>query len=331
MYSVVQMLLWLATGCLLLLVVLFLLCDCDPVLAVLAALDRGRPALRGRVVWLTGASSGIGEALAVELAGCGARLALSARRPDELERVRQRCLQAGAGAGDVLVLPLDVTQLDQHQPALDRLLEHFGRLDVLVNNAGRSQRSAWADTQLEVDRQLFELNVFAPVALTRTALPALLARRGGQVAVVSSTAGTCPVPCSGSYTGSKHALHGYFGALRSELSSSGLDVTLLCPGPTFSDLLRSAFVAEAGQVYGGTMAPTDRRMTAERCAHLCAVAIGARLAEAWMAIQPVLMFQYLHHYVPALVNLVFRLKGARLAMQLRDSRDSVPTQRTKSQ
>ena len=319
------MLLWLAVSCLLLLVAFLLLCDCDPVLGALSALGRGAPALRGRVVWLTGASSGIGEALAVELAGRGARLALSARRADQLERVRRRCVEeAGAAPDQVLVLPLDVTELEQHRPALDRLLAHFGRLDVLVNNAGRSQRSAWADTQPAVDRQLFELNVLAPVQLTRTALPELLERRGGQVVVMSSTAGTSPVPCSGSYTGSKHALHGYFGALRSEMASAGLSVTLLCPGPTFSDLLRSAFVAEPGRTLGGQMSPSDRRMTAERCARLCAVAIGARRAEAWIAIQPVLMFQYLNHYVPSLVNLVFRLAGARLAMQLRDSRSAVP-------
>ena len=317
------MLLWL---CLVALVLFLLLCDCDPLLAVLSALGRGRTALRGRVVWLTGASSGIGEALAVQLAGCGARLALSARRPDQLERVRRRCLEAGAAADDVLVLPLDVTALDQHRPALDRLLKHFGRLDVLVNNAGRSQRSAWRDTHTEVDRQLFDLNVFAPVELTRVALPELLRHGAGQVAVMSSTAGTFPAPCSGSYTGSKHAMHGFFGALRSELSSAGLCVTLLCPGPTFSDLLRTAFVAEPGRVYGGQMSASDRRMTADRCAQLCTVAIGARLAEAWIAIQPVLLLQYLNHYFPWLVNLGFRLMGARLAMKLRDSRDSLPAE-----
>ncbi|KAF0293438.1 Dehydrogenase/reductase SDR family member 7 [Amphibalanus amphitrite] len=318
--------LWPVAVCLLLLLLLFLLCDCDPVLAVLSVLGRGRPALRGRVIWLTGASSGIGEALAVELAACGARLALSARRPAELERVRRRCLEAGAAADQVLVLPLDVTEFEQHRPALERLLAHFGRLDVLVNNAGRSQRCAWADTRPAVDRQLFELNVFAPVELTRVALPELVSRRGGQVVVMSSTAGTCPAPCSGSYTGSKHALHGFFGALRSELSAAGLRVTLLCPGPTFSDLLRSAFVAEPGQVLGGQMSASDRRMTAERCAGLCAVAIGAQLAEAWIAIQPILFFQYLNHYAPWLINFVFQLTGARLAMQLRDSRNSVPVE-----
>ena len=322
------MYLWLAVACLLLLLFL-LLCDCDPVLAVLSALGRGPAALRGRVIWLTGASSGIGEALAVQLASCGARLALSARRPAELERVRLRCLEAGAAADQVLVLPLDVTDREQHRPAFSQLLAHFGRLDVLINNAGRSQRCDWAATHPDVDRQLFDLNVFAPVELTRLVLPELLSRRDGQVVVMSSTAGTCPVPCSGSYTGSKHALHGYFGALRSELSAAGLWVTLLCPGPTFSDLLRTAFVAEPGRVYGGQMATSDRRMAAERCARLCTVAIGSRLAEAWISIQPVLLFQYLNHYLPCLINLTFRLKGARLAMQLRDSRDKVQAE-TKS-
>ncbi|XP_037091011.1 dehydrogenase/reductase SDR family member 7-like [Pollicipes pollicipes] len=316
--------LWLGAACVLLLV-LFLFTDCNPVLWVLARLGRSPAALAGRVVWLTGASSGIGEALAVELARHGARLALSARRLPELERVRRRCLEAGAPADAVLVLPLDVTALDEHRPALARLLAHFGRLDVLINNAGRTQRSGWAITHPDVDRQLFDVNVFAPVELTRAALPELLARRGGHVVVMSSTAGTCPVPCSGSYTGSKHALHGYFGALRSELSGAGLVVTLLCPGPTFSDMLRTAFVDRPGQVFGGEMAPSDRRMSAERCAQLCAVAIGAQLAEAWIAMQPVLLFQYLNHYTPRLVNLAFRLFGARIAMQLRDSKSDFST------
>ena len=124
----------------------------------------------GKVAWITGASSGIGEALAHELAARGARLVLSARRETELRRVRGACQRAD----EHLVLPLDMLQPDSFEPATQAVLEQFGRVDILVHCAGISQRAHAVDTQLSVDRQIMELNYFGPVGLTKQVLPSMI-------------------------------------------------------------------------------------------------------------------------------------------------------------
>lgn len=108
---------------------------------------------------------------------------------------------------DILIVPMDITKIHTHQECLNRVLAHFGTLDILVNNAGRSQRAIWQDIELEVDRQMFELNVFGPVSLTRLAVKYFLQKGTGHVAVTSSIAGVIPAPYSASYTGTKHAIN----------------------------------------------------------------------------------------------------------------------------
>jgi dehydrogenase/reductase SDR family protein 7 len=162
-------------------------------------------------VWITGASSGIGRELAKVLAANGVRVALSARNARELEATRAECLSLSRGKlapDDVLVLPLDLLKLDAHQDAFNRVVAHFGRLHVLVNNAGRSQRAEWNKIDINVDRELFELDVFSVVHLSRLAVTYFEQNKiTGQIAVTSSTAGIIGAPNSASYTGAKHALH----------------------------------------------------------------------------------------------------------------------------
>jgi len=167
--------------------------------------------LKGRVVWITGASSGIGRELAKVLAMNGVRLALSARNLRELELTRQECLQLSNGKlrnEDVLVIPLDMMKLAFHQDSFNRVISHFRALDILVNNAGRSQRAEWNKIDINVDRELFELDVFSVIHLSRLAVTYFEQNNlKGQLAVTSSTAGFIGAPHSGSYTGAKHALH----------------------------------------------------------------------------------------------------------------------------
>ena len=148
-----------------------------------------------------------------------------------LDKVKQRCVQAGANPKDILVLPMDLCDFSSHKPNFDKILETFGRLDVLINNAGRSQRARWEHISPEVDLEIFNLNVFSVVSLTRTVVDHMVTNKSGVVAVMSSTAGKAGVPFSGTYTGSKHAVHGYLESLRTEKVGSGLEVCLLCPGP----------------------------------------------------------------------------------------------------
>lgn len=167
--------------------------------------------LKGQVVLITGASSGIGKYLAIVLARNGVRLCLSARREAELEAVKELCLRASNGAlaaNDVMVMKMDMLDIPQHQHYFDRVVKHFGHVDVLVNNAGRSQRAAWQDIELTVDRELFDLDVFAVVNLSRCYIKYLLAKNViGHIAVTSSAAGLLGVANSASYVGAKHALH----------------------------------------------------------------------------------------------------------------------------
>ena len=202
--------------------------------------------LTRRTVWITGASAGIGEALAVTAARRGARLVLSARRTAELERVRARC----PAPGDVAVLPLDLERFDAADAAA-RAAAPFGPIDVLVNNAGLSQRSLVADTELAVYRRLMELDFFAPVALTRAVLPAMLERGGGRIVAISSVAGQVATPLRSGYAAAKHALNGFCDALRAEVHDRGVRVTVVMPGFICTDVSVNALTA--GGAAQGTM------------------------------------------------------------------------------
>ncbi|GLH03829.1 Dehydrogenase/reductase SDR family protein 7-like [Gryllus bimaculatus] len=295
--------------------------DCDLELAWAEKFGRPIDVLEGDVAWITGASSGIGEHIALALAQAGVRLVLSARRKAELDRVKQKCIEIGRNLKDedILVLPLDVTDYDCHQECFDRVIDHFGTLDILINNAGRSQRADWEKIELSVDKQMFDLNVFGVVALSRIAVRYFLEKGGGHIAVTSSLAGVFGVPFSGTYDGTKHAIHGYFNGLLAEKIGKNIHVTLLCPGPTFSNFLAESFTDTAGEKYGQPVRPTDRRMTGERCGKLCAVAIANRQREAWMGLFPLMPLVYLI-YFPNLGSIILPYIGSKQLMKLRDSK-----------
>lgn len=193
----------------------------------------------GQVVWITGASSGIGEALAVAFARSGARLVLSARRQEELERVAARCTGA-----EVLVLPMDLAKSEAFDPLTAQVLARFGQLDVVVHNGGISQRSLVQDTAMEVHRRIMEVNYFGAVALTRSVLPSMLAAKRGQLVVISSVMGKLGTPLRSAYAASKHALQGFFACLRAEVAKEGLVVTMICPGFIATDVSRNALTAD---------------------------------------------------------------------------------------
>lgn len=233
------------------------------------------------------------------------KLVLSARNLRELELAKQECLQIAKGqlkVEDVLVIPLDMLKLNYHQDCLNRVISHFRAFDILVNNAGRSQRAEWEKIDINVDRELFELDVFSVVHLSRLAVKYFDQNHiKGQLAVTSSTAGLIGAPNSGSYTGAKHALHGYFETLRNE--KPGLGINIYCPGPTRSNFLRECFVETPGHKLNGQINPESRKMTAERCAFLYAVALANNVPLAWSGIFPVNIILYLWLYHPNLSKL----------------------------
>ncbi|EDV94192.1 dehydrogenase/reductase SDR family member 7 [Drosophila grimshawi] len=275
-------------------IVLWILLDCNVSLWYKSRFGVSLSTMRGQVVWITGASSGIGRALAVSLARHGVRLVLSARRVKQLEDVQAECLEAARGLlaqNDVLILPMDMLQLENHQSHLYTVLNHFDRLDVLVNNAGRSQRANWTEIEIQVDRDLFELDVFSVIHLSRIVVRYFLEQNGGRghIAATSSIAGFSPVPFSATYCAAKHALNAYLSALKVEQRK--LDVTIFAPGPIATDFLLEAFTGTDGRKLGGSTA-NQKRLTAKRCGWLFAVALANKMDVTWCGLFPVNALAY---------------------------------------
>lgn len=214
------------------------------------------------MVWLTGASSGIGEALALQLANEGCRLILSARREHELKRVQEL---AGLNDSNSLLLPLDLEVYDNFPQLVQTAIGKFGTIDILINNAGISQRSLAEETPLAVDKRLMEVNYMGTVALTKALLPHFLKKQQGLFVTVTSAVGKIPSPWRSSYAAAKHALHGFFDSLRAECYHKGLRVLLVCPGFVATNVSVNALSA-TGEKTGVMDEATAKGISAEACA-----------------------------------------------------------------
>jgi dehydrogenase/reductase SDR family member 7B len=202
---------------------------------------------QGRVVWITGASSGIGEALAKAFWQQGASLVLAARRTNELDRVKTAL---GNRPGQlVMVLAMDLSDTSGAESWVHQVTGTFGRIDVLVNNAGVSQRSYAAETPMDVDRRIMEINYFGTVALSKAVLPVMLEAQSGQIVVISSISGKFGFYLRSAYAASKHALHGFFESLRMEVWKQGLKVMIVCPGKIRTDISVNALKGD-GSAHG---------------------------------------------------------------------------------
>lgn len=190
----------------------------------------------GHTAWITGASSGIGAALARGLAAQGARLVLSGRKVVALEAVAADC-------GETLLLPFESTDFAAIDPAVSRACEWSGGIDLLVNNAGISQRSLAVDTAFTVYERIITVDLLAPIALTQALLPHMVARGSGRIAMISSIAGKVGVPLRTAYCAAKFGLAGYGDALRAEVEHLGLMVHNIYPGSVRTDVSRNALTA----------------------------------------------------------------------------------------
>ncbi len=192
---------------------------------------------QNKVIWITGASSGIGEALAYAFAAQKAKLILSARRVDELERVKKNC---NLPDSDILILPMDVSEYELMAQYTQKAITHFGQIDVLINNAGLGHWSKVSDTGLGVIKKIMDTNFMGGVALTKAVLPEMLARKQGQIVVISSVMGKIYTPKQSAYAASKQALHGFYNALRAEVFREGINVLLVCPGFVKTNIAKSS-------------------------------------------------------------------------------------------
>ncbi len=178
-------------------------------------------------IWITGASSGIGESLAYAFAEKGANLILSSRNESELFRVRAAC---SPNAKEILVVPMDVSKHDAVFATAEKVLAQVGKIDILVNNAGVSQRGLAKDTDFQVDKKIMDVDYFGTVALTKAVLPSMLMHKLGHIVVLTSVVGHVGTPGRSTYSAAKHALHGYFDALRAEIWRDNVKVLLVVPG-----------------------------------------------------------------------------------------------------
>ncbi|XP_061854008.1 dehydrogenase/reductase SDR family member 7 [Colius striatus] len=255
--------------------------------------------LRGKVVWVTGASSGIGEELTYQLSKIGSLLAISARREDELERVKKKCLQiSNLSEKDILVLRLDLTDRSSHEAATNSVLKHFGKIDVLVNNGGRSQRSLFVETNLEVFSAIMELNYLGTISLTKHVLNHMIQRKKGKIVTVSSVMGIMGAPLASGYCASKHALQGFFNSLRTELTDyPEISIINICPGPVQSKIIQNVFTENLAKSLENS-GDQSHKMPTDRCARLTLVSMANDLKEAWISDHPYLAVCYLWQYAP---------------------------------
>lgn len=218
--------------------------------------------LDGRVVAITGASSGIGAELARQCAERGARLALAARSEDKLERVAEDCRERGAGA---LVVPTDVSDEARCEAMVERIADEFGGIDVLVNNAGITMRARFEDIgDLSIFEKIMRVNYLGAVYCTRYALP-YLKHRGGQAVAISSLTGKAGVPTRSAYSASKHAMQGFFDSIRVELRDTDMNVLVVSPGFVETPIRQNA-LDEKGQQLGDRGVDHPEAMPVDVCA-----------------------------------------------------------------
>ncbi|WP_221390690.1 SDR family oxidoreductase [Dyadobacter sp. NIV53] len=253
---------------------------------------------KNKVVWITGASSGIGEAIALAFAKEGAKLVLTSRREEELLRVKKL---TGLPVSSVLILPMDVTEFDKTQPAVDMIIKTFGHIDVMVHNAGVSQRSYIKDTTMEVYRKIMDVDFFSTVAITKAILPYMIRQQSGHFIVISSVAGKIGTPMRSGYNAAKHALHGFYDSLRAEGFGENIHVTTVCPGYIKTNISVNA-LNESGGKFGKMDANQANGIPADECARRILEAVKKDKKEIYIGGFTEVAAIYLKRFLP---NILF--------------------------
>ena len=259
---------------------------------------------QNKVVWITGASSGIGEAVAKAFNAAGAVVIVSSRRKEELERVRAACIDSD----NVHIFPLDLTDGDSIQGVSKVVLSRF-EIDILFNNGGISQRSLTAETSIENDRKIFEVNYFGHVQMTKAVLPQMLARKTGHIVTISSLTGKWGFYLRSAYAASKHALHGFFDSLRMEVEDSGIRVTLITPGFLATEISKHA-IDKSGNPSGEMDNNQAQGISPEECANQILAGIAAGKDEFGVGGKE-LRALILHRYFPKLFKKILKRQAAR--------------------
>jgi len=198
---------------------------------------------KNKVVWITGASSGIGKALALEFSKLDAKIIISSRKKEALEKVKKECITPK----NVKIVPLDLEDYTHLDDAVASAISQFGKIDILINNGGISQRALAIDTDISVDKRIMDINYMGTMALSKGLLPHFIANKSGHFVSITSITGKVATPQRTAYAASKHALHGFFDSLRSEVYKYNIAVTLVLPGYVNTNLSYNALVGDGSE------------------------------------------------------------------------------------
>jgi len=276
-----------------------------------------------KIVWITGASSGIGEALATAFAAEGASIILSGRRTDALQAVADKLTANNNGKSTVetKIIPFETTDYDQLPARVEEALAFKGRVDILVNNAGISQRSLATETLPEVYQKIINVDLLAPIWLTQLLLPNMVAAGGGHIVAISSVAGRLGVPLRTAYSAAKHGLIGYMDSLRSETEQlDNIRVTNVLPGSVRTDVSRNALTAD-GKRRGKSDAAIDNGMEPGECAAEIVRAVAQYTPEIVLAEEPEKTIAAMRHSDPEQLFQIMSDLGTDIATKYRSAED----------
>ncbi len=249
-----------------------------------------------KVIWITGASSGIGKGLAIELSKYNCKLILSSRRAETLETVKNSC----HNPENIAILPFDLADHEYLKPVVQKAIQLFGRVDILINNGGISQRSLVIDTDISVDKKLMEVDYLGTVALSKALLPHFVETQSGHFVTVSSLMGKFSSPYRSGYCGAKHALHGFFDALRLEHDKDNIKVTMICPGFVNTDVAKNALTGDGSKQQTQDTA-TENGLSVEQFSKRMLKAIEKEKFEAYIGKKEVLGV-YLKRFFPKFLH-----------------------------
>ncbi|GIX91412.1 hypothetical protein CEXT_164451 [Caerostris extrusa] len=230
---------------------------------------------------------------------------------DLLQNVKEECINRSHGKltkEDILVLSFDISKLDYHKDYVENAVNHFGKIDVLINNAARYQIGEIFKTDTEVDKTLFNVNYFGPLSLSKLVGKQFLQQGGGHFVIISSIAGKFGIPSTASYCGTKHALQGYFDTVRMEYQRYNITVTTIVPGIFSSSIFEKTITTSTDKILEKDYDHYEcTNMTSERCAHLSLVASVNKLYESWVAYQPFLFMLWASQYLPDINKFIMNI------------------------
>ena len=257
---------------------------------------------QGKTIWITGASSGIGEAFARAFYKEGANLILSSRREEALMEVKN---SLGDDTSNVKVLTLDLTDADSFPEKTKEAISAFGQIDVLMNNGGVSQRSEVLESEMDTYRRLMEINYFGAVGLTKQVLPHMVERDAGHIIVTSSVAGKIGTKFRSGYAASKHAVQGFFNSLRQEMYEHNVAVTLLCPGFIKTNISKNALTGD-GSKFNKMGDAHSNAMTADEMVEKVLPKIKAQKEEIYVTGFKEGLALWVQRFSPTLLNKILK-------------------------